>query len=151
MIDALYAASQAGRRRSTSSSAASAACGPGVPGLSENIRVRSIVGRYLEHSRIYHFANGAARRRPDRTTSARPTSCPATSTAGSRRSCPIDDPELQARLDEVLDVNLADDTLAWVLDADGRWHHVERGGTVDTHLRLQELELARRRPDLSAP
>jgi polyphosphate kinase len=60
---------------------------------------------------------------------------------------PIVDPHLQARLDEVLDVNLADDTLAWLLDPEGRWRHVERGGTVDTHLRLQELELARRRPD----
>ena len=55
MIDALYAASQARRAASTSSCAASAACARGVPGLSETIRVRSIVGRFLEHSRIYRF------------------------------------------------------------------------------------------------
>jgi len=61
---------------------------------------------------------------------------------------PIVDPELQARLAAVLEVNLADDTLAWILDPEGRWHHIERLGTVDTHLRLQELELGRRRPEV---
>ncbi len=57
LIDALYAACQAGVG-STSSSGASAACSPACRACRENIRVRSIVGRYLEHSRIYRFANG---------------------------------------------------------------------------------------------
>ena len=53
-------------------------------------------------------------------------------------------PALQARLAEAIDVSLADDTLAWVLDADSTWHH--RGGSLgsETHRRLQELALERR-------
>ena len=58
IIDVLYEASQRGRRRSISWCAASAACGRALPGLSENIRVKSIVGRFLEHSRIYCFGGG---------------------------------------------------------------------------------------------
>jgi polyphosphate kinase len=58
---------------------------------------------------------------------------------------PVDEPDLQARLEEILEVNLADDTLAWVLDAEGRWGHVDRVGTVDTHVRLQEIARTRAR------
>ena len=53
------------------------------------------------------------------------------------------DPSLARRVDELLEVELADDTLAWTLGADGTWTHVPQGRTVDTHLRFQELALAR--------
>ena len=55
----------------------------------------------------------------------------------------VDDPELQARLDEILEVNLADDTLAWQLHTDGGWARVAGSGEVETHLRLQEIARTR--------
>jgi polyphosphate kinase len=58
---------------------------------------------------------------------------------------PVVDPELIGRLDEILEVNLADDTLAWELGPDGSWSHLPRLGTVDTHVRLQEIAQTRAR------
>ncbi len=141
MIDALYAASSAGV--SIDLIVRGICClRPGVPGLSDHIRVRSIVGRYLEHSRIYHFANGEGEGSPvyligsadlmQRNLDGRVEAL-----------VPVEEPLLQRRLAEVLEVNLSDDTLAWELDGDGVWHHVEVRGSVDTHLRLQELARAR--------
>ncbi len=53
---------------------------------------------------------------------------------------------MRAQLDEIIDVNLADDTLAWILAPDGTWHHVAGPGEIETHRRFQELALERRTP-----
>src|SRR5437762_3768831 len=96
---------------------------PGVAGLSENIRVRSIVGRFLEHSRIMYFANddkeevyiGSADwmvRNLDHRVEV---------------VCPVDDPELRNYLKRVLDVYLRDNLNARELSADGFYQRVSRG------------------------
>ncbi|MCO8126317.1 polyphosphate kinase 1 [Acidimicrobiia bacterium EGI L10123] len=143
MIDALYAAAAAGVE--VDLIVRGICClRPGVPGLSENIRVRSIVGRYLEHSRIYRFANGAGTGRPLHLIG----SADLMTRNINRRVealTPVEAPELQERLDEILDVNLADDQLAWSLDGDGRWRRElgEAEGGVHTHVALQQAALNR--------
>ncbi|MHB8329334.1 MAG: RNA degradosome polyphosphate kinase [Acidimicrobiales bacterium] len=144
VIDALYGASCAGV--AIDLVVRGVCClRPGVPGLSETIRVRSIVGRFLEHSRIYRFGGSGSR--------------PLTLMLGSsdlmernldRRIellFPITDAELQARVVEVLDLNLADDTNAWTLGPDGSWSRVATSAHVSAQLSLQELarQRARRR------
>ena len=123
LIDALYEASQAGV--DIDLLVRGICClRPGVPGLSEGIRVRSIVGRFLEHSRIYRFGSqargfdyliGSADWMPrnlDRRVEA---------------LAPVEDLALQERLAEILRVGLDDDELAWELDPEGRWHKVPAG------------------------
>jgi polyphosphate kinase len=104
--------------------------------------VRSIVGRYLEHSRIYHFANGNGQgmartfigsadlmgRNLDRRVEALVS---------------VEDPVLVGRLLETCEVCLTDDRLAWTLDADGVWTRRRGDVGVDTHERLQQLARAR--------
>ncbi|MGH8887612.1 MAG: RNA degradosome polyphosphate kinase [Egibacteraceae bacterium] len=138
VIDALYKASGAGVPIDLVVRG-SCCLRPGVPGLSENIRVRSIVGRYLEHSRIFTFGTGERRCYYIGSADLMPRNL-------DRRvevAVPVADPELQGRLQEVLDVNLADDTLAWELEADGSWAKVATTVGVNTHHRLQELALER--------
>ena len=140
-IDRLYAASQAGVQIDLL--VRGICClRPGVPGLSENIRVRSIIGRYLEHSRIFHFANGRGLGEPV-TYIGSADLMPRNLDRRIEALVPVLDPSLQRRIDEIIDINLADDTLAWTLGPDGTWTHVPRGNTVDAHLRFQELALAR--------
>jgi polyphosphate kinase len=105
---------------------------PGVPGISETIRVRSIVGRFLEHSRIFVFGSGEREsfyigsgdimeRNLDRRVEA---------------IAPVSDGDNQARLRQIIELLLADDRRAWQLDTGDTWRRVEqlRGepGTVDT-------------------
>jgi polyphosphate kinase len=117
---------------------------PGVPGLSENISVRSIVGRYLEHSRIYRFANGAGVGRPVHYIGSADL-MPRNLDRRVEALTPIDDPELQDRLDRVLEVDLEDDVLAWA-QHDGGWTKIAGDGRMETHLELQEQ--ARKRAEV---
>jgi polyphosphate kinase len=59
---------------------------------------------------------------------------------------PVEDPALQERLREVLEVNLADDTNAWTLGADGCWNRAEDTAAVSAQRRLHELATSRSRP-----
>jgi polyphosphate kinase len=140
-IDALYEASQAGTRIDLI--VRGICClRPGVPGLSDNIRVRSVVGRYLEHSRIYRFgpADGACDyfigsadlmpRNLDRRVEA---------------VVPVEDADLRERLGQILDVLRHDDRLAWELRGDGSWSRVPPWKDIDAHRRLQDLGHARAR------
>jgi polyphosphate kinase len=138
MIDALYDASSAGT--SIDLIVRGICClRPGIDGMSDRIRVRSIVGSYLEHSRIFRFGGDA--RGP----------CYWIGSAdlmprnlGGRVECvaPVTNPELASRLEEILVVNLADDVLAWELGPEG-WTKVPTEIGIDAHARLQELADAR--------
>ena len=141
MVEELYRASQAGVRIDLLVRGICCLT-PGVPGLSENIRVRSLVGRYLEHSRIYRFANGAGPGLPRHLIGSADL-MPRNLDRRVEVLTPVADPELQARLDEVLEVELADDVLSWTLGSDGVWARAPEGGSNESHLRLQALTAAR--------
>jgi polyphosphate kinase len=143
VIDLLYEASEAGVDISLVVRGVCCLV-PGVPGQSERITVRSILGRYLEHSRIYRFANGGGPGVPKVLIG----SADLMHRNLDRRVetlVPVEDPALRAQLEEVLAVNLADDSLAWVLGPDGRWSPGPRAGTVNTHDRLEQLAVERSR------
>jgi polyphosphate kinase len=134
-IDALYRASRAGVRVDLLVRGI-CALRPGVPGLSENIRVRSIVGRFLEHSRVLRFGNsgdeefwlGSAdlmHRNLDRRVEA---------------MVQVTDPDAEAQLRRVLDLGFAEDVACWELDGEGCWHRRAGEGLRDI-----QVELMRRR------
>jgi polyphosphate kinase len=141
MIEELYRASQAGVEIDLIVRGICCLT-PGVPGMSESIRVRSIVGRYLEHSRIYRFANGLGPGHALHLIGSADL-MPRNLDRRVEALTPVTDEGLQARLDEVLDVALADDVLAWTLGPDGRWARSPEGGTVESQVALQELTIER--------
>jgi polyphosphate kinase len=97
---------------------------PGVPGVSEGIRVRSVVGRFLEHSRVYHFRAGGRD-----LVYASSADWMQRNLFGRVETCfPIEDPKAKARvLSEALDAYLADNQDAWVLQPDGSWRRARPG------------------------
>jgi polyphosphate kinase len=120
---------------------------PAVPGMSDNVRVRSIVGRYLEHSRLYRF--GADLETAEYLVGSADL-MPRNLDGRVEALTPVTDPKLRARLAEILETNLADDVLAWELASDGGWHRVPTTFGVDTHRRLEELATARAQPNARA-
>ncbi|GAA0192497.1 MULTISPECIES: RNA degradosome polyphosphate kinase [Glutamicibacter] len=145
IIDALYRASQAGVKVDVIVRGI-CALRPGVPGLSENIRVRSILGRFLEHSRVFMFANdgdpvvyiGSAdmmHRNLDRRVEALVS---------------LAEPEDIANLIAILDRYLDEQTSSWHLLADGDWerHHRDADGQplLDVQSWLIETHSRRRNP-----
>lgn len=108
---------------------------PGIPGVSENITVRSIVGRFLEHTRIFYFKNGgdpkvfcSSADWMDRNLFQRVETC-----------FPILDPDLRNRvIEEGLNTYLLDNTQAWLLQANGEWLRAD-AGDEPTHIAQQFL------------
>ena len=140
VIEALYRASNAGVDIDL---IVRGACSlqPGIPGISERIRVRSIIGEFLEHSRIWGFENGGDRewyigsadlmdRNLDRRVEA---------------VVSVEDAEAKARIADIIELMLADDRRSWQLQPDTRWVRTEtledRPGTIDTFEVLKERAL----------
>ena len=142
VIEALYRASNAGVDIDL---IVRGACSiqPGVPGVSERIRVRSIIGEFLEHSRIWSFENGGSRewyigsadlmdRNLDRRVEA---------------VVPVEDHDAGERLTGIVDLMLSDERRSWQLRPDATWVRTEvvlgRTGTIDTFEALKQDALER--------
>jgi polyphosphate kinase len=135
LIDRLYKASQAGVQIDL---VVRGICclRPGVPGLSDTIRVKSIVGRYLEHSRIYHFANGRGPGKPSVLIGSADL-MPRNLDRRVEALVDIPDTAVRERLEHILAENLADEQLSWALHPDRVYTRTV--ATTDTGRNLHEV------------
>jgi polyphosphate kinase len=134
-IRALYEASQAGVQ--VDLSVRGICClRPGVPGVSESITVVSVVGRFLEHSRIYGFHRGDERSY----WLGSPDLMPRNLDTRVELLAPVDAEPLRAQLQDAIERCLADDTYGWELGPDGDWTR-RTAGTRSVHRELMELAL----------
>jgi polyphosphate kinase len=136
VIDALYRASQSGVQIDLI--VRGICClKPGVPGLSDGIRVRSLVGHYLEHSRIFRFGSEASPEILFGSSDLMPRNL-------DRRVeavVPVVDPDLKKEIVQFLELELSDDTLAWELSGDGTWSKVAASKGLNTQELMQRATL----------
>jgi polyphosphate kinase len=118
---------------------------PGVPGVSQNIRVRSIVGRFLEHSRAYWFHNDGEPKLylssadlMERNLDRRIESC-----------FPIEGKKLQQRVKKELDAYIGDNTNAWTLQPDGSYVHLQPA--AGQQVRDVQMQLLEKLSSIAAP
>jgi polyphosphate kinase len=148
IVDELYAASQAGASIDVIART-TCALRPGVKGLSENIRVRSIVGRFLEHSRIYSFEAGA------RTVVYVGSADVMARNLDHRIEvvAPVENARVRQETNAILDSALSDNTNAWELASDGTWtrrvpdESEKRRSHQDTMMRRVRTRARRRERD----
>jgi polyphosphate kinase len=142
VIDALYEASAAGVEIRLE--VRTLCClRPGVAGLSENITVHSLVGEFLEHSRIFIFG-----RPNERDFSVYLGSADLMERNLDRRvevTVPIDDPRLQTELVEAFEITWSDDMFTWVLGTDRRWRRLQPVNNFSAQAEFKRLELSRSR------
>jgi polyphosphate kinase len=146
-VRALYEASQAGVR--VDLNVRGICClRPGVPGVSENIRVVSIVGRYLEHSRIYVFERGEE----TRVLLGSADLMPRNLESRVELVTPVEDASLRVELLDVLERCFADNANAWELDAEGDWTRrtPANGQRRSVQEELRERYMARAAEQLAA-
>ena len=145
-IQALYRASQAGVDVQLNVRGI-CALRPGVPGISDNIQVVSVVGRFLEHSRIYCFERAGE---PERVFMGSADLMPRNLYNRVELVTPIQDARIRAQMLDALERCLADNTNAWVLGADGVWrrrhpngepHNVQRELMEQAEIRASEPAL----------
>jgi polyphosphate kinase len=136
IIDALYSAGSSGAEIDL---IVRGMCGV-RPGVAPNIRVRAMVGRFLEHSRIFRF--GADPRWADYYIGS-PDLMARNLDQRVEVLLPVADHVSKSRLAEILEVGLADDVLAWELRSDGCWEKVATQKGVDSQQMLQTLATAR--------
>ncbi len=120
---------------------------PGVPDWTENIRIRSIVGRFLEHSRIFHFAAGSDDPLEGEFLIGSGDWMHRNLSERVEAAVPIADRRLRARLWEILQVCLTDRRNAWELQPDGSYRQLspveDSAGSEGTHATMMRLALAR--------